>query len=187
MEKRNILDVGASKAKWRRWLAKNHDKEKEVWLVYYRKSSGKKRISYNDAVEEALSFGWIDSQVKGIDDERLAQRFSPRRKNSVLSEANKARIRKLIKEKKMTPAGLKAVEHAFDDDEKFVVAKDILGPLKKNKKAWKNYQKLPEDYKRVRIGFIESRRRHGQEAFDKSLAHFIEMSSKNKKFGIWKK
>src|SRR5512135_236356 len=87
--------------KWRRWLAKNHDKELEIWLVYYRKDTGKPRISYDDAVLEALAYGWIDSTIKKLDDERFAQRFSPRRSTSVLSQMNKERVRELIKNGKM--------------------------------------------------------------------------------------
>ena len=65
---------------WRAWLAKHHDTEKDIWLIYYKKQSGEPRIPYNDAVEEALCFGWIDSTVKGIDENKYAQRFSPRKK-----------------------------------------------------------------------------------------------------------
>ena len=101
------------RSQWRKWLIKNHNKEKEIWLIYYRKASGKPRIPYNDAVEEALCYGWIDSTVKGMDEERFAQRFTPRRSTSVLSEMNRERIRRLIKGKKMTSFGLKAVSHVF--------------------------------------------------------------------------
>jgi uncharacterized protein YdeI (YjbR/CyaY-like superfamily) len=69
---------------WRKWLKQNYLKEREIWLIYYKKSSGKPRISYDDAVEEALCFGWIDSTAKSIDNEKFAQRFSPRRSNSIL-------------------------------------------------------------------------------------------------------
>jgi len=95
-----------SRSKWRKWLEKFHDKEKEIWLVFYRKNSGKPRISYNDAVEEALCFGWIDSIEKGIDDEKFAQRFTPRKPKSNLSDSNKERVKRLIKEGKMTKSGL---------------------------------------------------------------------------------
>lgn len=173
---------------WRNWLAKNHAKEKEAWLVFYRKSSGKERLSYNTSVEEALCYGWIDSTLKRIDDEKFAQRFTPRRKTSVLSEMNKERIRRLIKAKKMTNVGLKAVAHAFDEQkdktEKLFVAKDILKALKADKDAWNNFQNLPEGYKKVRIAFIEGRRRHGDEFFQKSLQYFVKMTAKNKKFGM---
>ncbi len=180
----------ANRKQWRSWLAKNFAKEKEIWLIYYRKSSGKLRIPYNDAVEEALCYGWIDSILKSIDKEKFAQRFTPRKPKSNLSEMNKERIRRLIKKRKMTAAGLNAISGSFDkfknNEEKLTIAKDILIALKTNKPAWKNFQNFPEGYKRVRIGFIESRRRHGNEIFQKSLQHFIKMTAKNKRFGMVK-
>ena len=102
--------------------------------------------------------------------------------------ANKERIGLLIQQKKMTVYGLNAISKIYDNSKKEqpTIAPDILNPIKANKKAWKNFQKLPERYKRVRIGFIESRRRHGNERFQKSLQHFIEMTTKNKKFGNMK-
>jgi uncharacterized protein YdeI (YjbR/CyaY-like superfamily) len=174
---------------WRKWLAEHHDTEKEIWLIYYRKETGKPRISYNDAVEEALCFGWIDSVIKGIDNERFAQRFSVRQKTSQLSEMNKQRVLKLISQKKMTTAGLDAIAHVFKPNEqksKLVIPSNILEPLKANKEAWANFQKLPEDYKRIRIAFIESRRRHGEEMFQKSLNYFIEKTANNRRFGFVK-
>lgn len=170
---------------WRKWLSINGSVEKEIWLVYYRKNSGKLRIPYNDAVEEALCYGWIDSTVKGIDRERFAQRFSPRRPKSCLSEMNKERIRRLIKSKKMTAVGLKAVSKLFDCvNDEFVIAPDILSALKSDSLAWKHFQSFSLGYKRVRIGFIEGRRRHGHEMFQKSLQYFVKKCSQNKKFGM---
>ena len=189
------MDIGkalyvTNRKDWRSWLSKNHAIEKEIWLIYFRKSTGTPRIPYNDAVEEALCYGWIDSTQKGIDTERFTQRFSPRRKGSSLSEMNKERIRRLIKNKKMTSAGLEAVAHVFDaakdKEERFTVAPDVLRELKKDPRVWENFQGFPEGYKRVRIGFIESRRKHGEEMFRRSLRHFIEMTAKNKKFGMVK-
>ena len=104
----------ANRRQWRSWLAKNYAKKKEVWLVYYRKSSGKLRIPYNDAVEEALCYGWIDSILKSIDKEKFAQRFTPRKPKSNLSEMNKERIRRLIKKRKMTATGLNAISGSFN-------------------------------------------------------------------------
>lgn len=175
---------------WRAWLAKHHKTETEIWLIYYKKESGKPRISYNDAVEEALCYGWIDSTVKSIDHESFAQRFSVRRKNSELSQMNKERVRTLIANKQMTKAGLDAIAHVFDpkkdnlDD--FKIPADILKPLKANKEAWQNFQKFPGSYKRIRIAYIESRKRHGEEQFRKSLNRFIKMTEKNKRFGFVK-
>ncbi|OGO07770.1 MAG: hypothetical protein A2Y92_01400 [Chloroflexi bacterium RBG_13_57_8] len=173
---------------WRTWLARNHDKEKEIWLIYYRKETGKPRIPYNDAVEEALCYGWIDSTVKNIDTERFAQRFSPRKKSSSLSQANKERIIRLIATKKMTPAGLAAVAHVFvptgEKEAPFAVPEDILKAVKADKAAWENFQKLPPSYRRVRIAYIDSRRRHGKSMFESSLRHFIKMTAANKRFGF---
>lgn len=167
---------------WRMWLEKHHGSEKEVWLVYYRKRTGKPRISYEDAVEEALSFGWIDSIQKGIDDERFAQRFSPRKNTANWSEANKERARRLIREGRMTPAGMAKIGDALK--EKIVVLKkDILTALKKDKTVWGNYNRFPETYKIVRIGWIEGARKRPAE-FRKRLDYFIKMTGKNKVFGM---
>lgn len=84
-----------NRKKWREWLRKNHKNEKDIWLIFFKKESGKPRLPYNDAVEEALCYGWIDSIVKKNDGEKFAQRFSPRKKNSFLSDMNKERICKL--------------------------------------------------------------------------------------------
>ena len=189
------MDLGktvylADRKSWRAWLAEHHDSETEVWLVYYRKETGKPRISYNDAVEEALCYGWVDSIVRGIDEERFAQRFSKRRKKSALSQMNKERIRSLIARKKMTKAGLDAVAHVFDpvadETEEFAIPHQILAALKANDRAWRNFQKFPGSYQRIRIAYIESRKRHGAERYQKALEHFIEMTARNKRFGYVK-
>ena len=167
---------------WRSWLSKNHDKEKEIWLIYYRKSSGKPRILYNDAVEQSLCYGWIDSIVKRIDKEKFAQRFTPRRKGSPISEMNKERVRRLIKNKMMTQKGLKAI--LFNKDEKFIIAQDIIKALKANEKTWKNFQNFSEGYKRVRIGYVEDVRKYNKQMFKNRLNNFIKNTAKNKKFGM---
>ena len=176
----------ASRKQWRSWLARNHNKEKEIWLVYYRKSSNKKRILYNDAVEEALCHGWIDSIVKGMDEQRFCQRFTPRKPKSILSEMNKERIRRLIKAKRMKPIGLDAVSHAFDKNQKLVIKPDILEAIRENSEAWKNFQKFSKGYKMVRIGYIEGYRDYSKKMFKKTLSYFIKMTAKNRKFGMVK-
>src|SRR5215208_4566267 len=98
-----------NRADWRAWLERHHETETEVWLIYYKKHTGRSRIPYDDAVEEALCFGWIDSIVKRIDDEKFAQRFTPRKAKSEWSERNLIRVRALIREGKMTRAGLARV------------------------------------------------------------------------------
>jgi len=174
--------------KWRSWLAKNHKKEKEIWLVFYKKASGKPRLPYNDAVEEALCYGWIDSIVKTLDEHSVAQRFSPRKSTSFLSQLNKERIHTMIDQKKMTPSGLKAVSHAFDKTEKdrFVIPSDTLKALRADKDVWKNFEKFPDDYKRVRIAYIEYQRKHSKEMYNKALNNFIKKTKNNKKFGMLK-
>lgn len=103
-----------NRREWRAWLSRHHKTAPEIWLIYYKKSSGKPRIPYNHAVEEALCYGWIDSLTKPVDGERWAQRFSPRRPTSRLSEMNRERVRRLIKAKRMTKAGLAKIAHVFD-------------------------------------------------------------------------
>lgn len=189
------MDIGKTlyvfeRKSWRTWLAKHHKTEKEIWLIYYRKGTGKARISYDDAVEEALCYGWIDSTVKSLDSERYAQRFSPRKKTSGLSQTNRERVFRLIAGRKMTKAGLAAIAHVFDPAkdkaEDFVIPPGILEPLKANKEAWRNFQKFPESYRRIRVAYIESRKRHGRGMFRSSLAHFISMTAKNKRIGFVK-
>ena len=101
---------------WRTWLAKHYWSESEIWLVYYRKQAGKPRIPYNEAVEEALCFGWIDSIIKNIDQERYAQRFTPRKAQSEFSQTNKERLKRLIDEGKVMPEVLISLENAGLDD-----------------------------------------------------------------------
>ncbi|MFA6145852.1 MAG: YdeI/OmpD-associated family protein [Patescibacteria group bacterium] len=189
MEIKNTLYV-TNRKNWRKWLVKNHKNQKEIWLIYYRKETGKPRISYDNAVLEALCYGWIDSTVKKIDKERFAQRFSPRRPRSGLSQMNRERIYELIKEKKMTKYGLKAIEHAFnskiDKIDKFVVPKDIYKALRRNKNAWKYFQKFPLSYRRIRIAYIEDRKRHHMDMYKKTLAYFIKMTAQNKRIGFVK-
>jgi uncharacterized protein YdeI (YjbR/CyaY-like superfamily) len=171
----------SDRKKWRAWLRKNYKIEKEIWLIYYKKGSGKPRIEYNDAVEEALCFGWIDSTVRTIDEERFAQRFSPRKPKSKYSPANKERLRALLKRKKV----IKEVRDTLGDilDDKFVIPDDILEAIKSNRQAWKNFQKFSDAYKRIRIGFIEGARQRPAE-FKKRLAYFIKMTEQNKQFGF---
>jgi uncharacterized protein YdeI (YjbR/CyaY-like superfamily) len=166
---------------WRAWLMKNHSREKEIWLIYYKKHSDKPRIPYNDAVEEALCYGWIDSTIKRIDDDRMTQRFSPRRAKSVLSETNKERVRRLIKAKKMTRVGLEKIQTQLEQT--FVAADDIISELKKDEKTWKNFRAFPQSYQRIRVGWIDGAR-HRPEIFQARLRYFLKMTAQNKKFGM---
>lgn len=179
------------RSEWRKWLSKNHSTEPDIWLLFYSKSSGKPRLSYDDAVLEALCFGWIDSILKKVDTDSFAQRFSPRKKTSVLSQMNKERVRELIKKGKMTKVGLTAIAHAFnpktDIEDEFTIPIGILKALKNNAKAWENFQKMPGSYQRIRVAYIESRKRHSTGMYIKALNNFIHATEKGKMIGISKK
>ena len=97
---------------WREWLHENHSNESSIWLIFYKKHTGKPTLTYNDAVEEALCYGWIESLVRRIDDQKHAQKFSPRKATSTWSSSNKKRVELLIEQGLMTEAGLKTVEVA---------------------------------------------------------------------------
>lgn len=174
------------RAAWRKWLKANHKRKKEIWLVYYKKESGRPRIPYNDAVEEALCFGWIDSILKPIDMQKYAQRFSPRKPKSQLSPMNRERVLRLKKQGKMTAAGFAAISHAMHKREKrpaFKLPADIEKALRKDPKVWANFQKFPASYKRIRVGWIHLSRRR-KDVFRQRLEYFVKMTKKNKKFGM---
>lgn len=166
---------------WRAWLKKNYKSTPEIWLVYPKKATGKPRIEYNDAVEEALCFGWIDSIVKKLDEDHTAQRFSPRKPGAKYSQANIERLRDLVAKKKV----IKEVAETLGEvlNQEFVIPPDILKAIQANQEAWKNFQEFSEPYKRIRIAYIDGAR-HRQEEFRKRLRYFIEMTEKNKVIGF---
>lgn len=177
------------RSKWRKWLEENYNKATDIWLIYYNKRSGKTGISYDDAVEEALCYGWIDSTMKKLDAFSTVQRFTPRRKNSALSVLNRIRVRKMIELGKMTQAGLQSISqhiHYSDDGNievnPFVMPPDIIARLKKNAVIWNNFESYPEHYKQIRIGFIEGAREYPDE-FEKRLRFFMKKTYHNKKYG----
>jgi len=169
-----------NRKKWRNWLKKNYKKEKEIWLIFPNKFSEKQRISYNDAVEEALCFGWIDSTVKKIDENSTAQRFSVRNSKSKYSQTNNERLKKLIKEGRVIPEILSKID--IKEIEEFVIPKDISEKLKSNEIAWKNFINFSPEYQRIRIGYVNGARKRPEE-FQKRLNNLIKMNEKNKQFG----
>ncbi len=171
---------GTNRRSWRAWLKKNYRREKEIWLVYYRKDTGKTRILYNDAVEEALCFGWIDSTGKKMDEECFAQRFSPRRPGSGYSQTNKERLARLIAAGKVAKdvlAGLGDI-----DPEKYVFPADIMRVLRTNRRAQANFKKFSAPYRRIRIAYIDHARRQPAE-FNKRLTNFLKLTAQGKQFG----
>jgi uncharacterized protein YdeI (YjbR/CyaY-like superfamily) len=170
-----------NRREWRAWLTKHHKTAREIWLIYYKKESGKARIPYNDAVEEALCYGWIDSLLKPIDGKKYAQRYSRRKKTSRLSDMNRERVRRLIRSGRMTQAGLAAIEHTGKGSARLPA--DILARLKRDAATWKNFQRFPASYKRIRIGWIHAAR-HRREVFEQRLRYFLKMTAQNKRFGM---
>ena len=177
---KNALYVTHRK-EWRDWLKKHSKSEREVWLVYYKKHTGKPRIPYNEAVEEALCFGWIDSTVKSIDDDRFAQRFSVRNPKSPYSQANRERLRELVKQGKVAKDVLATLGDLAEEE--FEIPPDILRAIKASKAAWKNWQGFSPSYIRIRIAYVDGARNRPQE-FAKRLRYLIQMTEKNKQFGF---
>jgi uncharacterized protein YdeI (YjbR/CyaY-like superfamily) len=145
------------KSEWRSWLEKNADGFREIFLIYHKKSSGKPRIAYEDAVQEALCFGWIDGRTNKLDDERYVQRFTPRRPASRWSALNIRRAKRLIKEGKMTAAGLAA----FRPERKTTappkqLPRNLEHQFKKHAHAWENFQGFPPFYRRMTIAWVAS-------------------------------
>ena len=166
---------------WRDWLHENYRAQDEIWLVYYKKHTGQPRISYNDAVEEALCCGWIDSIVKTVDEDRFAQRFSVRKSKGRYSQANKERLRRLVQEGKVMEDVLATLPDLTEDD--FEVPPDILEAIQANQQAWTNYRTFSASYIRIRIAYIDAARARPDE-FQKRLANFIKMKEQNKQFGF---
>lgn len=170
----------SSREAWRAWLAENYRTAPEVWLVYARKATGEPRVPYNDAVEEALCFGWIDSTLKSLDAERLAQRFSPRRRGSGYSQLNKERLRRMIAQGKVAPDVLERLDGL--DLESFEFPADILRALQSSEATWRNFQAFSGSYQRIRVAFVDAARNRPDE-FEKRLRHLVRMTEKGKQFG----
>src|SRR5512139_2793896 len=141
----------AHRDEWRAWLEANHATAAEVWLIHYKKHTGKPGPTYEEAVEEALCFGWIDGLLKPIDAEKYALRFSPRKKGSVWSETNKRRVAKLIKQGRMTEAGFAKIKEAKANGEWRAAARredsanvpaDLVQALNASQQARRNFDRL---------------------------------------------
>jgi len=181
-----------TRSEWYKWLQKNHSKVNELWLIFYKKDTGKTSIDYEEAVEEALCFGWIDSIVKKIDEEKYARKFTPRKKNSVWSELNKKRIQKVIKEGRMTEFGMEKVIAAKKDGSWNKVIKvptvsvtapvDFINALKKNKKAKSNFDKLPLSHKKKFYMWINIAKK--EETRERRIKESIQLLGKNKALGL---
>lgn len=166
---------------WRGWLEKNHDREQEIWLVYLKPASGKSNIDYEASVEEALCFGWIDSIIQKIDEQKYARKFNPRRMDSQWSETNKRRVIKVIGEGRMTEAGMAKV--TFDVAEvdaarpkpkraEVQVPEKVEQALKSDPEVWAAFQKVSPSLRRTYILWLSDAKK--QETFDKRFRLLTE-------------
>jgi len=165
---------------WRAWLEANFQTAKEIWLISSEQNSSNQRIEYNEAVEEALCFGWIDSTVKRFDDHSTAQRFSPRKPGSAYSQANIERLRWLLAEGRLHPCVQESVRDILRIE--FVFPPDIIKAIQENEKAWKNYLNFSPSYQRIRVAYIDGARNRPDE-FKKRLINFIKKTEQNKMIG----
>jgi uncharacterized protein YdeI (YjbR/CyaY-like superfamily) len=167
---------------WRRWLNKHHARAEEIWLVFYKKDSGKPTVSYDHAVEEALCFGWIDGMVKRLDEECYAQRFTPRNPKSAWSKSNIQRVERLMANERMMPAGLEAYNTGHRREvppQPTEMPKPLEDRFRRQRAAWENYQKFPPGYRRVTAGWVASAKK--EETRMKRLEKLIEFSVRNER------
>ena len=171
----------SSLADWRHWLAQHHNREQEVWLVYFKVARGKTNIDYESSVEEALCFGWIDSIIQKIDEEKYARKFNPRRMDRKWSETNKRRVLKVIREGRMTEAGMAKV--TFDVNEvdtskpkpkrpTVPMPEKMEQALKSRPGLWEAFQKISPSYRRNYILWLTDAKK--PETFERRLQILIE-------------
>src|SRR5437870_2484790 len=174
-------------AAFRKWLAANHAKSKELWVGFYKKDSGKPSITWPESVDEALRFGWIDGIRKRIDEDSYMIRFTPRKPGSVWSAINIRNVERLIKEKRMQPAGLKAYAarkenrsgiYSYEQRSSELV-EPYLGKLKQNKSAWNFFQAQPPSYRKMINWWIVSAKK--EETRLQRLSKLIEASARGQR------
>jgi uncharacterized protein YdeI (YjbR/CyaY-like superfamily) len=174
---------------WRAWLAENHAMQKIVWVVFAKKHTGESCMSYEESVEEALCFGWIDSIIKRIDDARFARKFTPRTDNQNWSELNKKRADKCIREGRMTEAGLAKIRYPESHQvprpsipEVIPVPAFMSKALKANPQVWKNFKALTPTHQRRYTFWISSAKQ--EETRERRLKEAIQLLKENRKLGL---
>jgi uncharacterized protein YdeI (YjbR/CyaY-like superfamily) len=170
-----------------RWLAANHAKSKELWVGFYNKRSSKPSITWPESVDEALCFGWIDGVRKNIDEESYQIRFSPRKPGSIWSSVNNRNVERLIKEKRVQPAGLKAFAarkeyrsgiYSYEQRSPELV-EPYLGKLKRNRAAWKFFQAQPPGYRKIMNWWVVSAKQEATRL--KRIEKLIEESAQGRR------
>jgi uncharacterized protein YdeI (YjbR/CyaY-like superfamily) len=176
---------------WRNWLKANHDTAKVIWVVIQKKASNKQGIRYEEAVLEAVAYGWIDGMMRRIDDYEFMQRFTPRRPNSIWSKSNKQRVEKLIKEGRMTPAGIEAVQNAkksgqwdkaYTSREPIEIPEDLEKALLENPEAEENFATFPPSARFIYVHWINEAKR--QDTRERRIYTVVVRSEQGKKPGI---
>ncbi len=184
-KKLKTLDV-RTRPQWRKWLQEHHDSEVEVWLVFPKRHTAEKSMSYDNAVEEALCFGWVDSLVKRLDDDRYARKFTPRKPDSKWATINRRRYAALKERGLVAGPGLERppTDRSGDAPRPSVSALPayIEKPLKANARAWKYFEQLAPSYRRACIGWIDSAKR--EETKEKRLREVIGLLEAGKKLGL---
>jgi uncharacterized protein YdeI (YjbR/CyaY-like superfamily) len=175
-------------SKWRNWLKKNHNKKSEVYLLHYKKHIKKKGVKYQEALEEALCFGWIDGKLKRIDDESFMLRYSPRKPKSVWSKVNKDKVLELIKKKRMTSAGIAIIDEAkrngmwdkaYTNKKRDKMPQDLKEALKKDKIAYSNFKNFANSYRNMYIGWVTGAKRPVTR--ERRIKELVKRSKLNKK------
>ena len=178
-----------SAAIWEQWLEQNHIISKGIWLQFYKKGSGIASVTYAEALDVALCYGWIDAQLKSIDELCYKQRFTPRRPKSIWSKRNIEHIARLTAEARMKPAGLKQVEaakadgrweQAYDSPRSMTLSPDFVLELQKDKKALMFYESLSKTNKYAIAWRIQTAKR--PETREKRVKEILEMLARQEKF-----
>ncbi len=157
----------ADRAAWRAWLAANHATARGAWAITYRRSSGKPVVDMVELVEEALCFGWIDSRLSPLDDERTMLRFTPRKRGGTWSRSNKERVERLIAEGRMAPAGMRAIEEARADGswdllteiDELRVPDDLAAALAADPAAARGYSGMSPSLRKAILFWVASAKR----------------------------
>lgn len=172
------LFCASDRGAWRAYLAEHFETASEVWFVFPTKDSGEQSISYNDAVEEALCFGWIDGRAGTLDETHHIRRFTPRRKGSAYSQPNIERLIRMDAQGLIHPKVRDSVLPVIRAP--FVFPPDILDALREDETVWANYTQFSDSYKRIRVAYIEAARKRPEE-FSKRLNSFIEKTRRGKR------
>lgn len=174
-----------SRQKWREWLVENYDKSNGIWLIYFKKHTKKPTVTYEEAVEEALCFGWIDSIPRRLDDERSKLLYTPRKPKSVWSKPNKERVERLIANGLMTEIGLQKIEkakldgswNALNASDNLEIQEDLLQAFETNNLAFEHFDKFTNGVKKSILSWIYSAKTNETRA--KRIAETISMAEEN--------